>query len=114
MEKNPAIKALKLRADLLFLEHEELKRMDDIIDSIESSPSKQLTQEAHKNFYQGQRAFLDIAQLLPKLPKDVAQQTASLLSDCYSENQQFAERNKLADHKGFTTGDHLKKIQSYC
>lgn len=95
MEKSPANEALKLRADLLFLEHEELKRLDDIIDSIESSPSKQLTQKAHKDFDKGQRAFLDIAQLLPKLPKDVAQQTASLLSECYSENQQFAERKKI-------------------
>ena len=112
--ENPVIEALRQKADLLFLEHEELKRFYDIIDSIESSPSKQLTQVAHKDFDKGQRAFLDIAQLLPKLPKDVAQQTASLLSECYSENQKFAERKKLDDHKGFTTADHLKKIRSYC
>ncbi len=114
MERKTTIEALRQKADLLFLEHEELKRFDDIIDMIESSPSKQLTQETRKNFDKAQRAFFDLAQLLPKLPKDVARQTASLLSECYSENQKFAERNKLGDHKCFTTEDHLKRIQSYC
>lgn len=108
------IKELKQKADLLFLDHEELKRLDDVIDAVASSPSKQLSQEAHKTFNKGQHAFLDIAQLLPKLPKDVAHQTASLLSECYSENQKFAERNKLDDHKCFTTEDHLRKIMTYC
>lgn len=116
MEKieNPVMTSLHQQYENLFLEHEGLRRIDDVINAVESSPSKTLPQESHKLFWKGQTAFLDIAALLPRLPKETAQKTANALKSCYEANRKFAIKNNIEDHKCYTTFEHFNKIIKFC